>query len=514
MFFFISIIISAVDGIVLSSAFPDFSFYFLAPIVLAILYFILKKESNVWKNSLYCFIFALSFFIINLQFIAVAYKIEGQIVLAIFQALYFAILGFVWTVVKKISIINKNPFINGICFSILYTACDYTRCNYPLGGFAWASIAYTQSSSPIGKLSYYIGQIGVVFVVAILGVLLYNLAVRIISLRLIKAVWLIIIIGVVSFLGSILNLLHPIENSSVFSFAVVQGNMDIHKAGAQNISTDSFENNLQATKKLINSPKYKESSDKIKAIFWSESAIGFDPLNNKNKMAQLQSFVNEVSKPFIIGANNYNAKDGAKQQYNSVFIVEPNNRGIVNRYDKQHLVPFGEYIPQRDFWSLFDNKDINKIVDFSTGLAKNNLQLENANIGVKICFEIFDSSLISEAVKSNANIFFFPSNNSNFGFTPQSAGQLQISQFRAVENRKSAIISSLSGISATINPNGVVEHKTSLYTSDSFIADLPLNSQKPPYLDIEPALEKLILILTICLTVLGVCGRIYIWKKS
>ncbi|MDR3116517.1 MAG: apolipoprotein N-acyltransferase, partial [Bifidobacteriaceae bacterium] len=244
------------------------------------------------------------------------------------------------------------------------------------------------------------------------------------------------------------------------------------------------------------------------------SAIGFDPLNNKNKMAQLQSFVNEVSKPFIIGANNYNVKDGAKQQYNSVFIIEPNNKGIVNRYDKQHLVPFGEYIPQRDFWSLFDNKDINRIVDFSTGLAKNNLQLENANIGVKICFEIFDSSLISEAVKSNANIFFFPSNNSNFGFTSQSAGQLQISQFRAVENRKSAIISSLSGISATINPNGVVEHKTSLYTSDSFIADLPLNSQKPPYLDIEPALEKLILILTICLTVLGVCGRIYIWKKS
>ncbi|MDR3128291.1 MAG: apolipoprotein N-acyltransferase [Bifidobacteriaceae bacterium] len=484
----INLLVSAFGGLALSSSFPDFNIWFLAPLSIGILYFVLRNK-QWWKNSLLAFVFAFSFFIVNLQFISIALNMTGLICLTIFEALYFALLGLIWTYLQKIFIVKQNRFINIIIFSALYVTIEYIRSNWPWGGFSWGSVAYSQTYSPLGKYSFFIGQYGVIFMVVGLGVCLYFLAQFIISLRLIKIITFSCFIGLLVFMGQLLFLFQPTQLNNNLTFAAVQGNINSHKIGTQYTynSDETFINQIEATEKLINSPNYKTEANHIQVILWPESAVGFDPLNsnNTNSMARLQNLVNQVGKPFIVGSNFLAKQNNQTKHYNSMFLIEPESKGVSQIYSKQHLVPFGEYIPLRHFFEFIDKQNTDRIADFDSSPNSLNIKLNKAILGTRICFEVAIPELINQSVEQGANILFIPSNNSNFGFSSLSAQQLQIDQFRAIENKRSVITVNLSGISGAILPDGTITYKTSLFTTDSFVGQLPLNNQIPPHLFID-----------------------------
>ena len=101
-------------------------------------------------------------------------------------------------------------------------------------------------------------------------------------------------------------------------------------------------------------------------------------------------------------------------------------------------------------------------------------------LGVGICFEVAYDDLIRDAAEAGAELLVIPTNNANFGLSDESTQQLAMSRLRAIEHGRATIQISTVGVSAVINPAGVVTQRTGLFTAEQMIATVPLRSELTP----------------------------------
>jgi apolipoprotein N-acyltransferase len=159
--------------------------------------------------------------------------------------------------------------------------------------------------------------------------------------------------------------------------------------------------------------------------------------------------------------------DGKPRRYNSAMLMAPEG-GAVTRYDKMHLVPFGEYVPFRD--SIPALKKLAPY-DFDYSLAAGEVPTRltlsaggnDYRFGVLICYEDSDAPLAREYVRPGTGpLVDFLVNISNDGWfmnTAEHAEHLAVSRFRAVECRRALVRAVNGGISAVIDGNGRVVAK-------------------------------------------------------
>jgi apolipoprotein N-acyltransferase len=156
---------------------------------------------------------------------------------------------------------------------------------------------------------------------------------------------------------------------------------------------------------------------------------------------------------------------------------------ITGTYDKNHLVPFGEYVPFGDYLA-FLGKITAQAGNFSAGdqaflpleFNNNNLRVTR-KIGVLICFEILFPSISSKFVKNGADILTTITNDAWFGHSSAAMQHFSIAVFRAVENRRILARAANTGISGFIDPKGKIIEMTSLFTDATVTRQVPvLNS--------------------------------------
>ena len=163
----------------------------------------------------------------------------------------------------------------------------------------------------------------------------------------------------------------------------------------------------------------------------------------------------------IIGLNNVEAKNDKNLFFNSMAIYN-NKLDLITKYNKVNLVPFGEFIPFDSILSLIGLKTVtNNYQPFSSGEARTPLNIKNNKIDLNllplICYEIIYSGKLSKD-----NNFDYIINISEDGWFGNSIGPKQHfshSIFRSIESGKYIIRSANNGISAIINPMGIVEQK-------------------------------------------------------
>ena len=129
------------------------------------------------------------------------------------------------------------------------------------------------------------------------------------------------------------------------------------------------------------------------------------------------------------------------------------NGKIIYQYDKLHLVPFGEYIPLRDFLSELANYFSPK--DFSPGNPKPNFHLEGfGDIITLICYEILFSNEIKKRITKKTNLLINITNDAWFGKTIGPHQHLALAKIKAVELGLPIVRVANTGISAFISPYG------------------------------------------------------------
>ena len=163
----------------------------------------------------------------------------------------------------------------------------------------------------------------------------------------------------------------------------------------------------------------------------------------------------------IFGSPRYEEKNGIRSYMNSAYLLRPNGE-IGGRYDKVHLVPYGEYVPLRQLFP-FIGKLVVGVGDFKPGKGLEPLIDQGRRVGVLICYEVIFPDAARAYKRKHSDVLVNITNDAWFGKTSAPYQHLSMAVFRSVENRLYLVRAANTGISAIIDPMGTIRSGTNLF---------------------------------------------------
>ena len=261
-------------------------------------------------------------------------------------------------------------------------------------------------------------------------------------------------------------------NSPKASLAVIQGNIDQSQkwdAAFQVVTTAKYRNLSLAA-----------ADGKADLIIWPETATPFYLFEDPLLTGMVLEGIQQGTAAYIIGSPSVKQPPGPDSDYfNSAYLITPKGT-IAGKYDKVHLVPFGEYVPLKKVLFFID-KMVAQVGDFQKGTPGRNLQWDKFNVGMLICYEGIFPSLARAMVKNNSNLLVIITNDAWFGRTSAPMQHFSMAVFRAVENHRFLARAANTGISGFIDPSGRIMGTTELFTETSLTATVALLEGKTLY---------------------------------
>jgi apolipoprotein N-acyltransferase len=223
-------------------------------------------------------------------------------------------------------------------------------------------------------------------------------------------------------------------------------------------------------------------------VLLPENASDIDPFRDPEAARTIDGAAQDVGAPLLWGLSRFN-DDGTRHVQSLVWDPET---GPGDAYDKRHLVPFGEYVPYREFFTRFVSRLGQVSSDAIPGTDPGALEIGGTTLAMGICFDVAFDSPVRESVAAGGQIIVIPTNNANYNFTGQSQQQLAITQLRAVEHGRPAVVVSTSGVSAVIEPNGRVAYESPEAERDINVAELTAMEGPTVATRLGPAPEALL----------------------
>jgi apolipoprotein N-acyltransferase len=425
----VNLLLSALSGTLLSFAYEPVGKWYLAPIALAVHIYVLSRSE---KKATSVLVFALFFNATLLHWTSIYVGSLPWVIL--FSGL--SILYLPLTLVGRWGI-TSYPFI--------FIVCEEVRNRFPFGGFGWARIAYSQADAPYSKIATFGGATALSSITVLLALFIYRLCnKRLQPLMLLPLA-----------LMSIPTNVLPVGQTNVL---MIQGNVPNYGLDFNSRATQVFYNHVKETDKaLIKFPK-------VDFVVWPENAVDVDPFKNQKIKEQLDNY----KVPLIIGA----IVDNNGKTLNTSILWTKEAQDV---YAKQHLTPFGEYIPLRSLAQIISPL-VDQVDDFSVGNQSKVFTINAAKIAPVICYELIDDSIVEKAAKSS-NIVAVQTNSATFGKSAESAQQMSITRVRAIEHSRNIISVSTTGYSAVIDYQGKVSQRTSMGTAEHIYATVDLIDQ-------------------------------------
>ena len=333
-------------------------------------------------------------------------------------------------------------------YPLIYILMEEVRNRFPFGGFGWVRLAFTQADAPFSKIAAIGGASALSAFTVLLGLILfYGLKGKYSMLT----------------LAPFLLLLIPINLTTIASTNVlmIQGNVPQMGLDFNSRAKAVFNNHLKRSQAELS----KDAN--VDFVVWPENSVDVDPFLNKD----VNQALNSIEKPLIIGAI---LGKGNKILNTSILW----GGELPPIYIKQHLTPFGEYIPFRALASKI-SPYTDRVTDFEPGQAQVLFKVKEAVIAPIICFELVDDQLLVDAARSS-NILAVQTNSATFGMSAESAQQLSITRVRAIEHGRNIVSVSTTGYSAVIDYQGKVIQKTSMGTADTIRARVDLVQGETP----------------------------------
>ncbi len=385
---------------------------------------------------------------------------DAAIALAVLEGLFYAVFGAFATQVLKLKLWP-------LWIACLWVATEFATASVPFGGFPWGRLAWAFSDSPLGKLAAFVGIPGLSFAVALLGVLLYAVLrpKSTLKLRVVALVAGIAIVG-----GSVLINLPTEGDGKVVKAAMVQGNVPGKGLEFLGRARTVTRNHLNATLDLQKRVQ-EGSEDKPDIVIWPENSTDIDPFKDTETRADIEQAVKAVNVPILVGA--VLEGPGPNERQTTGVVWDPRT-GPGQIYAKRHPVPFGEYIPFRE--QLLPYIKRLEMVGRQTapGKVPGVLPIGGVTYGDVICFEVAYDDVVRDVMKGGAQVLVVQTNNATYGDTGQPEQQFAITRMRAIETGRTVLIASTSGISGVIQPDGTVEHKSSQFVPDVYVASVPV----------------------------------------
>jgi len=195
-------------------------------------------------------------------------------------------------------------------------------------------------------------------------------------------------------------------------------------------------------------------------VIWPETAAPFFYGWEADLSRRVDAIAAEAGVPLIFGAPWFDPAEGGRF-YNSVFLLD--GRGVLaGRYDKRHLVPFGEYIPLRRVLFFLQKLTVGSD-DFSRGTTSSLFSAGGELVSASVCYEAIFPGILRDAVRGGATVLVNVTNDAWFGDTVAPRQHLAMARLRCVELRRPMFRAANSGISAVIDSGGGIVASLGLF---------------------------------------------------
>jgi apolipoprotein N-acyltransferase len=442
-------LIALVTGALSAFAFQPVGWWPLMILAIAALCELAGRAQSLKQSLLIGWLFGLGQFVIGLNWIATAFTFQAAMpawlgwVAVVLLSLYLAVypmiaVGLAWRFGKASRIALVLALAGAWALTEWLRATMFT-------GFAWNPIGVTLVDGSARHLTRLVGTYGLSAITVLLAGALW--------LAWYKRAWAVLtIVAPIALVSAALPGL-GVSSGWIEQVRIVQPNI-----GQQDKWRPGFDE--EAYRRL--DALTIQGPPKPRLIFWPEAAVT-EPLEDGRATAQRLVEDERLRATRSLGAGdvlitgglslssrNGRTVDGAT---NSVYVLEPLGR-IAGRYDKAHLVPYGEYLPMRPLLSAIGLSRLAPgDIDFTPGPGPRTIDIPgHSSIGLQLCYEIIFSGEVVDR-KNFPSFIFNPSNDAWFGRwgPPQHLAQARL---RATEEGLSVVRSTPTGISALIAPDG------------------------------------------------------------
>jgi len=443
-------------AVLLVFSFPGFNIWPVAWFAFVPLFFVLQNKSKL-KAFFWAYLTGIIFWAGTIYWL-VHVTLVGTIILILYLALYF---GFFGLIISTTNFELRTSY----CFFIpsVWVLLEYAR-SHLFTGFPWALLGYSQYLNlPLIQIADITGAWGASFLVMMGNVVIYSLIAYRLSLIDAKKKYLLLPIFCLIFtLGYGYYKLHRTANSeqrTFFKISVVQANIPQELKWQPQARTYILERYSRLTERA--------SQENPDLIIWPEAANPDVSPPQRNALEEISFLVERKEIPLLFGS----VIEVGEEYFNSALLLDANGK-IASRYDKLHLVPFGEYIPFRSTFPFLET--IVPIGDITPGKEYTLFEIPNpkslpvpalqaggrqagqipSKFGVLICFEDLFPELSRQFVKRGAQFLVNITNDAWYKKTAAASQHFQASVFRAIENRIPLVRSANTGVSGFITAQG------------------------------------------------------------
>lgn len=453
--------LAVLSGVLLALAFPMFDLEPLAWIGLVLLLFSIRGKTHL--QSLYLGIAGgLAFYLILLYWIPVPITMYGKLplpagvfllfLLSLYLSFYTAIFAFLTTFLRArlgIPLVISAPSI-WVSLELLMT--------YLLTGFPWGLLGYSQHLNlHVIQIADITGVYGISFVIVMVNAGIYRVIERYIEGLPFwggRSVWvaLFVFLTTVSYGYWRLNQVEAYRHAPL-QVGIIQGNIDQDHKWEPEYQRDTLDTYLGLSKEV--------SEGGVDLIVWPETAVPLYFQSDDIYRPDILKAAKEMNSYILFGSPAYARHDEEAMYYNSAYLISP-VMDVIGRYDKLHLVPFGEYVPLKKLL-FFVNKLTEGIGDFSTGDGIKILDMPGVKVGTLICYEGVFPNFVRKSVKEGATLLTNITNDAWFGRTSAPYQHLSMYTLRAVENRVPVVRAANTGVSAFIDNTGRITSRTGIF---------------------------------------------------
>jgi apolipoprotein N-acyltransferase len=471
------VLYALIAGAVSAFAFEPVGFWPLLPVAFAALCELLDREKRLWRSVLYGWVFGLGQFVIGLNWIATSFTYQSNmpawlgwvavVLLSLYLAIYPAIAtGVAWWFGRDDRVVMVT--VLGGAWAIT----EYLR-GFLFTGFPWNPAAAALAPTPLISLTPLIGTYGLSGLVVLLGGAIWLEYYK-------KWLPLVVIVGVVTLLWLLPSSSVPPDPLTIRNVRIVQPNI-----GQQDKWRPGFDEEAWKRLTALSGPPTGEP----RLLLWPEAAIT-DPVEDQRAQGQALAQLQRTRAASLLGPGDelltgglaIESRDGihVDRASNSIFAIGPKGQ-IIGRYDKAHLVPYGEYLPMRPMLSYIGLSRLAPgDLDFTPGPGPRTIDLGGGwgKVGFDLCYEIIFSGHVADELNRPAFIFN-PSNDAWFGSwgPPQHLAQARL---RAAEEGLPILRATPTGISAVIDGRGNIVKQIPMHGQGVIDAVLPPAANSPP----------------------------------
>ena len=437
-----------IGGLILTLSFPETDLYPLAPLALVPL--LEASRGNGFLRALGGgLLFGLTHFTTLLYWLPeVMTRFGGfswpaavglHLLLCLYLGLYPALAV---ALTEKAGALKNPSLFGGLVFGTLWVIFEFLRGLGPLG-FPWEPLGAVLAPNPyLIQPASFAGVYGLSFLVAFSGYALWGIlghgrrAQRLILCA--STLWL---------LNALIGwyLISKGPSPMPMKVCLVQGNVSQNIKWSPGQERKNLEKYLALSRKLI--------PERPDLIVWPETAMTFvfpvDPL-----VKNLFSGIRTLGIPVLLGIPRVEVRSDGYVMKNSMVLVSSSGK-VLGIYDKEHLVPFGEYIPFEQ-WLPWLRHFAVAAGNYVPGQESGVLRISGHRLGILICFENVFPGLSRKRVRAGADLLIVATNDAWFGRSAALAQHFYQSVLRAVETRRYVIQVGNTGLSGLIDPSGRV----------------------------------------------------------